>query len=221
MQSSCLLYPASWYSTTFDIVERRSTDFECLLRALRNFHDRLLVLIVDVLTVSDDVDAEESCERFMELAVNADRTNPEAYTTSASVRLSQSHVDAAIGHLQQNLELWSAETEVNLPTIESRIVLAKLLIEVAMFGEALDVLEGCQKESDEDCGVWYLFGFCYMQMADSAAPIGEEGEEEGEDREACLQDAKECFDNIIQVFEDDFNISVARKVCRYWRRVRG
>lgn len=150
----------------------------------------------------DDVDAEARCVEYMTLALQTDPTNPEVYSTNASVLLSQSRPQDARGQLEKGMDLWFVEAEADKPVIldpswpsfDSRLALSKLLIEVSAFERALGIIETCQAENDEDGEVWYLFGWCYWSMS----------QEDGcrdEERNGLVMDAKECLERIVEVFE--------------------
>lgn len=135
----------------------------------------------------------------MKKAVETDASNPEVYSTLASVRLSQCRDDDARTCLETSMDLWYTEQEEgkdvnadpNWPALGVRMTLAKMLVETQLFDRACKVLETCQSEDDEDPECWYVFGWCYLQMAEQA--------EDKEDKDALIQDAKECLGNIVEV----------------------
>ncbi len=100
----------------------------------------------------------------MKQALAIDPTNPEVYSTNASVLLSQCRNDDARLYLEKSMDLWYKEPEEDKavvvdsswPIYSSRIALAKFLIEVSAFDRACAVIETCQAEQDEDPENWYM-----------------------------------------------------------------
>jgi tetratricopeptide (TPR) repeat protein len=146
----------------------------------------------------DEPNAESNCDKYMQKALSVDVSNPEVYSTLASVRLSQCRNDEAKKYLESGMDLWYVEPEQDKavvidpswPTFPARLALARLLIEVSSFERAVAVLETCQAEDDEDAEIMYLFGWCYYSMA----------ELDPQESTLLLQDALECFEAVLQVF---------------------
>lgn len=57
-------------------------------------------------------DAEQKCEEFAKAALDSDPTNPEAYQTLASLRLSQQRPDEARDQIIKGVALWMPEDKV-------------------------------------------------------------------------------------------------------------
>ena len=82
--------------------------------------------------------------------------------TLASVRISQLRPDDARAALSRSLDLWKDLTpeSPSIPDFPTRISLARLLMEVQMENEALEVLERMVLEDDQSVETWYLGGWC-------------------------------------------------------------
>ncbi|KAI8895159.1 hypothetical protein BC833DRAFT_602241 [Globomyces pollinis-pini] len=149
----------------------------------------------------DQPEAESKCEEYMKLALEKDIMNPEVYSTLASVRLSQCRMDEARECLKKNLELWYTEpkendaiqVDPNWPNLNSRMTIAKLFMECAMYEESLVVLETCQTENDQVVEISYLFGWCYLLISKNV--------EQEDEKNEFIQDAKECLDNVLKLQE--------------------
>jgi predicted Zn-dependent protease len=147
----------------------------------------------------DEEAAESNCVAFMEEAMKRHPQNPEVYSTFASVRLSQCRNDDAKELLERGMNLWYTEPEEDKavvvdpswPSFPSRMSLARLLIEVGSYDRALAIIETCEAEDDEDAQVWYLYGWCYMKLA----------EIEPQENATHHSDAKECLDQVLQVID--------------------
>ncbi|KAI8923712.1 hypothetical protein BC831DRAFT_469659 [Entophlyctis helioformis] len=163
----------------------------------------------------DEPEAESKCEEYMQHALEQNPSNPEVHQTLASVRLSQSRPEDASKSLQTSMDLWYREpgqgnadgdgdadmdgmdadadaplvVDPNWPVYPVRIALSKLLMEVALHERALAVLQTCQAENDEDPEMWYLFGWCYLQLAQVP----------GDDNADYMDDAKECFESVLNI----------------------
>ena len=167
-------------------------------------------------------------------AQTIDPQNPEVFSTLASILLSRCMPDQAREAIVKNLDLWyvdphqkqsttekdvdEEDIEIDLtafsaswPSFDARIVIAKLLIEVELYKKAVGVVETLFAENDEWWEVWYLFGVCYMRMAELGAEecidkdgcMKIDGEESRDldalDQEMLINDSKECFEKILQV----------------------
>ncbi|KAH6559977.1 hypothetical protein BASA50_006642 [Batrachochytrium salamandrivorans] len=141
----------------------------------------------------DEPEAEDKCEEYVQHALAENPTNPEVYQTLASVRLSQSRPAEARVCLEKSMDLWYTEPKEDAPLVADpawigyplRVSLAKLLMEVELNERALVVLQTCQVEDDEDAEIWYLYGWCYLQLSSSHAEFKE--------------DAHACFDSVLEL----------------------
>jgi tetratricopeptide (TPR) repeat protein len=166
---------------------------------LKCYSDALCALTELYMTdLCDEDDAESNCVSFMEQALKTDPKNPEIYSTFASVRLSQCRNEEAKALLEQGMDLWYSEPpeedsaiiiDPSWPALPVRLSLARLLIEVESYERALSILGTCQAEDDEDPQSWYLFGWCYFNVAQSNP----------QEAELILSDAQECLQTVLQV----------------------
>lgn len=126
-------------------------------------------------------DAEARCEALITEALQVNPTAPEVLQTLASIRISQLRTDDAREALSKSLGLWKdlPPEDLRIPDFATRISLARLLMEVSMEFEALQVLERLILEDDQSVEAWYLGGWCLYLLAEKQqAPEEAEAEEE-------------------------------------------
>ncbi|KAI7974469.1 hypothetical protein EIK77_008649 [Talaromyces pinophilus] len=113
-------------------------------------------------------DAETRCETLITEALLVAPDQPDCLQTLASVRISQTRIDDARAALSRSLELWQdlPPEDPKIPDFPSRISLSRLLMEVQMEVEALQVLERLILEDDESIEAWYLGGWCLYLLAE-------------------------------------------------------
>ena len=113
-------------------------------------------------------DAETRCEALITEALSVAPDQPDCLQTLASVRISQTRIDDARAALSRSLELWQdlPPEDPKIPDFPSRISLSRLLMEVQMEVEALQVLERLILEDDESVEAWYLGGWCLYLLAE-------------------------------------------------------
>jgi len=129
----------------------------------------------------DEEDADVQCKAYLERALQADSTNPDAYQISASLHLSKQDKHTARELAERGVSLWlPAWKEADKPDGEqidpievcsvsypSRLTAAKLLVEVENYELASEILELLLDEEDEVVEVWYCLGWLnYMQGSD-------------------------------------------------------
>lgn len=124
-------------------------------------------------------DAETRCETLITEALLVAPDSPDCLQTLASVRISQTRIDDARAALARSLELWQdlAPEDSRIPDFPTRISLSRLLMEVQMEVQALQVLERLILEDDESVEAWYLGGWCLYLLAEKERENGQEGEE--------------------------------------------
>ncbi|KAI4198178.1 MAG: hypothetical protein LQ350_005465 [Teloschistes chrysophthalmus] len=112
--------------------------------------------------LSWESDAESRCESLITEAMLVAPECPEALQTLASVRISQTRMDEARKALTQSIEIWKdlPAGDESVPNFPARISLARLLMEVGMEDDALEVLERLVDEDDTSVEAWYLGGWC-------------------------------------------------------------
>jgi tetratricopeptide (TPR) repeat protein len=132
--------------------------------------------------------AEETAERYALLAIEHNKDSATALSLFASIRLSQTRTEEAISLLEQSLSKWLGVPDSNPPTYEARISLVKLLLEVEMYSQALEVLETVQREDEENVELWYLYTCAYYH-----------GNQE--DKEESWKSARECADICLKLYD--------------------
>jgi tetratricopeptide (TPR) repeat protein len=136
---------------------------EMLLEGKRRKLAMALCGVVEVYMtdLSWEEDAEQKCEALVTEATMVAPEVAEPWQTLASVRISQLRIDDAKAALKRSLDLWKdlpPEDEM-VPDFPTRVSLARLLLEVEMEEEAIEVLERLVSEDDSSVEVWYLGGW--------------------------------------------------------------
>ncbi|RAK74166.1 SIR2-domain-containing protein, partial [Aspergillus fijiensis CBS 313.89] len=124
-------------------------------------------------------DAENRCETLITEALLVEPNGPEVLQTLASIRISQLRTDDAKAALRRSLEIWKdlPPEDPSIPDFATRISLSRLLMEVALEFEALEVLERLILEDDQSIEAWYLGGWClYLLAGKQQAPADDEEE---------------------------------------------
>jgi tetratricopeptide (TPR) repeat protein len=118
--------------------------------------------------LSWEEDAEPRCEALTTEATMIAPDFAETWQTLANVRISQSRFDDAKAALTRSLELWKdlAPEDPAVPDFPSRVALARLLMEVEMEQDAIEVLERLVSEDDQSVEVWYLGGWGLYVMGE-------------------------------------------------------
>ncbi len=133
----------------------------------------------------DEEGAEVSCEKWLIKAAGAFSANAEYFRVLADLRMCQERPEEARVAVMEAVRLWNAELEtllnpveeqsvdllVELPSYDSRIAAAKILIEVSELESAVSVLEQLLKEDDGVLMTWYLL--CFALGASSASEAAE------------------------------------------------
>ena len=151
-------------------------------------------------------DAEARCETLITEALLVNSNAPEVLQTLASIRISQLRTDEARAALTKSLELWKdlPPEDPTVPDFATRISLARLLMEVTMELEALEVLERLILEDDQSVEAWYLGGWCLYLLAEKKeAPKDEELDSETPDakRHASLVASREWLKQSLTLYE--------------------
>ncbi|KAJ3017909.1 hypothetical protein HKX48_003278 [Thoreauomyces humboldtii] len=224
-----------WYRRGVEVIERRMVgedDERERMLMEKKMSDALCSMAEIFMTdCCDEPDAEASCERYALRACEVAPSNPDAYSTLASLRLSQCRPDDARTAIQTSMDLWyispsslfspvppsspsssspsssspSSSPKVPQPAYPARLNLVKLLLELGLHIRALDVLRTVEEENDEDPEGWYLYGWCLYRMGGG----GVEDEElepksqpgDRSDRGECWVEAHECFEHFLQLYE--------------------
>ncbi|EAW10640.1 ACL4 family protein [Aspergillus clavatus NRRL 1] len=155
--------------------------------------------------LSWEEDAETRCESLITEALLVDPQGPEVLQTLASIRISQLRTEDAQAALSRSLELWKdlPPEDTKVPDFATRISLARLLMEVSMELEALEVLERLILEDDQSVEAWYLGGWCLFLLAEKGqAPKDAEAETvAGSQREASLVASREWLRQSLTLYD--------------------
>ncbi|KAL2139514.1 hypothetical protein VTI28DRAFT_5078 [Corynascus sepedonium] len=119
------------------------------------------VVEVYMTDLSWEEDAEQRCEALITEATMLAPESAETWQTVANVRISQTRTEEAQEALKRSLGLWSdlAPEDPAVPPFPTRVSLVRLLIEVGMEKEAIDVTELLVAEDDRSVEVLYLGGY--------------------------------------------------------------
>ncbi|KAJ5221716.1 uncharacterized protein N7469_010603 [Penicillium citrinum] len=118
--------------------------------------------------LSWEEDAEARCDALISEAISVTPDAPEVLQTLASIRISQLRTDEAQAALRKSIGLWKdlPPDDLSIPDFAVRISLARLLMEVSLEFEALEVLERLILEDDQSVEAWYLGGWCLYLLAE-------------------------------------------------------
>lgn len=118
--------------------------------------------------LSWESDAESRCESLITEAMLVTPESPETLQTLANVRISQERVEEARKALAESMELWKdlPAGADGIPEFPVRISLSRLLMEVEMEDEAIEVLERMVEEDDTSVEAWYLGGWGMYLLAE-------------------------------------------------------
>ncbi|KAL2837908.1 hypothetical protein BJY01DRAFT_237669 [Aspergillus pseudoustus] len=151
-------------------------------------------------------DAEARCEALITEALLVQPSSPEVLQTLASIRISQLREDDARAALSRSIDLWKElpPEDPNVPGFATRISLSRLLMEVSMLLEALEVLERLILEDDQSVEAWYLGGWCTYLLAEKGeTPKDPEREANGSEskRHASLVASREWLKQGLALYE--------------------
>uniref|UniRef100_A0A7S4B8K6 Uncharacterized protein n=3 Tax=Chrysotila carterae TaxID=13221 RepID=A0A7S4B8K6_CHRCT len=157
----------------------------------------------------DEDDAEMKCEALateaLLLVSGIDKqTLPEPYQTMASLRLSQQRPEDAEALLAKALSITeSLEGSAQQPSLEMRTALSKLLMEVGMSAEALDLLQELRLEDDESLELWYLVVCAALQSGELEIAQAElEQALQFAQSDACPADEREWLPQLMELQSD-------------------
>ncbi|KAL8864439.1 MAG: hypothetical protein Q9174_007355, partial [Haloplaca sp. 1 TL-2023] len=160
----------SWFQKAITVLRNglASTPDETETALKRKSLAEALCSVVEIYMtdLSWEPDAETRCESLITEAILICPESPEALQTLASVRISQTKVDEARKALAQSIEMWKdlAAGDDGVPDFPTRISLVRLLMEVEMEEEAMEVLDRLIEEDDSSVETWYLGGWCQYLM---------------------------------------------------------
>ncbi|KAJ5777985.1 assembly chaperone of rpl4 [Penicillium odoratum] len=154
--------------------------------------------------LSWEEDAEARCESLITEAIAATPEAPEILQTLASIRISQLRTEEAQAALKKSVSLWKdlAPEDPKVPDFPVRISLARLLMEVTLEFEALEVLERLILEDDQSVEAWYLGGWCLHLLAEKQeAPKDIQEDENESPRHASLVASREWLKQSLKLYE--------------------
>lgn len=131
--------------------------------------------------------------------------SPEVLQTLASIRISQLRTDDAQAALRKSLGLWKdlPPEDLSIPDFAVRISLVRLLMEVSLEFEALEVLERLILEDDQSVEAWYLGGWCLYLLAEKQQAPKDVTEEDPNEspRHASLVASREWLKQSLKLYE--------------------
>ncbi|KAJ5640534.1 assembly chaperone of rpl4 [Penicillium herquei] len=154
--------------------------------------------------LSWEEDAEARCEALITEAVTVTPEAPEVLQTLASIRISQLRTEDAQAALKKSVGLWKdlSPEDPKVPDFATRISLARLLMEVTLEFEALEVLERLILEDDQSVEAWYLGGWCLYLLAEKQeAPKDIQDDETESPRHASLIASREWLKQSLKLYD--------------------
>jgi len=123
--------------------------------------------------------------------------------TLASIRISQLKTEEAQEALKRSLGLWKdlAPEDPNVPDFAVRISLTRLLMEVNLEFEALEVLERLILEYDQSVEAWYLGGWCLYLLAEKQEAPKDIKDDEESPRHASLVASREWLKQSLKLYD--------------------
>ncbi|KAK7951859.1 uncharacterized protein PG986_007587 [Apiospora aurea] len=154
----------------YDDLKKLTDEQELMVDELRQKHAMTLCAVSEIYMtdLSWEADAEARCEALVTEATMVAPDFAETWQTLASVRISQERFDDAKAALIRSMDLWKdlPTGDPSVPDFPSRVALARLLMEVGMEQEAIEVLERLVGEDDHSVEVWYLGGWGLYVMGE-------------------------------------------------------
>ncbi|KAM0322848.1 hypothetical protein ACHAQA_009189 [Verticillium albo-atrum] len=157
--------------------------------------------------LSWEADAEQRCEALVTEATLVAPGLAESWQTVANVRISQAKVEEARAALARSLDIWRGlpVTHPDVPDFPTRVSLARLLLEVEMEEESIEVLERLVGDDDESVEAWYLGGWGQYISGEKLKQLEAEGKARTEDQEddwqAVWRSARQWLTVCLKLFE--------------------
>ncbi|KAJ5905506.1 assembly chaperone of rpl4 [Penicillium subrubescens] len=155
--------------------------------------------------LSWEEDAEARCEALITEALTFTPDAPEVLQTFASIRISQLKTEEAQEALKRSISLWKdlAPEDPKVPDFAVRISLARLLMEVTLEFDALEVLERLILEDDQSVEAWYLGGWCLYLLAEKQQAPKDLTEDEAAEspRHASLIASREWLKQSLKLYD--------------------
>ncbi|KAI4265749.1 MAG: hypothetical protein L6R38_009203 [Xanthoria sp. 2 TBL-2021] len=204
----------AWFQKAITVlrIEISSTS-ESALKVQRN--RKLAAALCSVIEIymtdlSWEPDAESRCESLITEAILIAPESPETLQTLANVRISQERIDEAKKALADSMALWKElpSGDEGAPDFPTRISLARLLMEVGMEKDAMEVLERLTEEDDTSVEAWYLGGWCAYLTAERSQSVSKSatngsGTKVAQDSEyeASLMSSRDWLQNSLRLYE--------------------
>ncbi|KAJ5983783.1 hypothetical protein N7481_005882 [Penicillium waksmanii] len=155
--------------------------------------------------LSWEEDAEARCDALITEAITVTPDAPEVLQTLASIRISQLRTEDAQAALRKSTGIWKdlPPEDLTIPDFAVRISLARLLMEVSLEFEALEVLERLILEDDQSVEAWYLGGWCLYLLAEKQQAPKDVTEEDPSEspRQASLVASREWLKQSLKLYE--------------------
>ncbi|KAL8737955.1 MAG: hypothetical protein Q9190_008061 [Brigantiaea leucoxantha] len=169
-----------WFEIGVKVLRRENAEMEDEGKRGKLASALCAVAEIYMTDLSWEEDAEVKCEKLVTEALMMMPNSSEVLQTLASVRISQLKIEEARKALRQSMELWrnvraEGATLLDFPI---GISLARLLMEVEMEGEALEVLELLVGADDSSVEAWYLGGWCQRLIAERKTNSAEKRSDE-------------------------------------------
>lgn len=161
------------------------------------------VVEVYMTDLSWEEDAEQRCETLITEATMLAPESAETWQTVANVRISQTRVEEAQEALKRGLGLWSdlAPEDPAVPPFPSRVSLVRLLIEVDMEKEAMEVTDRLIAEDDRSVEVLYLGGYAKYISGEKLKAQG--GSSDAETWKAFWGSSRKWLTQCLKVFKQE------------------
>ncbi|KAK0672790.1 hypothetical protein QBC41DRAFT_312739 [Cercophora samala] len=128
--------------------------------------------------LSWEEDAESRCEALITEATMLAPEQPDTWQTVANVRISQTRTEEAREALKRSLGLWTdlPPEDPGVPAFPSRVSLVRLLIEVGLEEQAIEVAGRLVDEDDLSVEAWYLGGYGKFMLGERLKEVGQAGD---------------------------------------------
>ncbi|KAK3337313.1 hypothetical protein B0T19DRAFT_68276 [Cercophora scortea] len=152
--------------------------------------------------LSWEEDAEQRCEALITEATMLAPDVPETWQTVANVRISQLRMEEAQAALKRSLGVWMdlPPEDTGVPAFATRVALVRLLIEVGMEEEAIEVAERLISEDDTSVEVWYLGGYARYMLGEKLKQKGERSSDD-QDWQAVWKSSRKRLAQCLRIFE--------------------
>lgn len=197
-----------WFEKGAEILRRDTStllDESLLLEKRKKLAGALCGIIELYMTdLSWDPSAEPTCESLITEALLTCPSSPEPLQTLASIRISQQRIPEAKSALGGSMQLWRnlPPEHTSVPDFPTRISLARLLMEVALEDEALEVLERLVGEDDGSVEAWYLGGWClYLSGVAKKDDPQNGGDDDEGDWKALWVESRDWLQNALKLYE--------------------